>query len=186
MPHESHQETDYIVIRKVLDGDSRAFDTLVSRHLDAVFRFIYKIISNVSDREEVCQDVFVKVYMNLAQFRFDAKFTTWLYQIAYRTAISSTRRKKYDFEEYQDDIASQERDSVSDEEVKRILDKELAKLKLEERTMITLHYLQDVSVDDISDIVDRPVGTVKSMLHRVRQKLHTSLTRSEPAIREAV
>ena len=180
-------DIDEKTIRDVLAGDTRAFERLVMRHQDSVGRFIYKIVPNDEDREEVCQDVFVKIFNSLHQFRFDAKFSTWLYQIAYRTAISFTRRKRLETEDYIDNHpAGPEADPVMKNEIKNILDKELTLLKIEERTIVTLHYMQDISIDDISRIVERPSGTVKSILYRVRQKLHDRLAGSTLRLSEAI
>ena len=180
-------ETDEVVISKVLQGDSRAYEILVGRYQDAVSRFIWKIIPVEQDREEVCQDVFVKVYFNLDKFRFDAKFSTWLYQIAYRTAVSFNRKKRIETRSFEDDEFVKEEVQNPDQElVRKLLNQQIAKLKLEERTMVTLVYMQDLSIEDISIIVNRPGGTVKSVLHRVRQKLQASIENTMPELVEAM
>ena len=173
-------------IQEILAGNTRAFEALVADYQNTVARFVYKVVTHPEDREEVCQDVFVKVYLNLDKFRFDARFTTWLYQIAYRTAVSSLRRKRHETETYDDDIAVSETDVVSAQQTHAILDAAMKKLKLEERSVVTLHYFQDSSIEDISAIIDRPAGTVKSILHRARQKLSTHLERQAPELKEAV
>ena len=174
------------MVRRILDGVMRAFELLVLRHQESVARFVWKVVPNEQDREEVCQDVFVKLYQKLDQFRFDAKFTTWLYRVAYRTAIAFTRKKRLDTESYKDEFTAESNHENDSRQVAKILDKHIAGLKLEERTAVTLHYLQELSIEEISDIVERPTGTIKSMLHRIRQKLNTSILRTTPDLIEAI
>lgn len=180
-------ESDESLIRRVLDGDSRAFEALMQRHQATVAKFVFRILPDERDREEVCQDVFVKAYFKLEQFRFDSKFTTWLYQVAYRSAISFKRKKRLDTVEYQDEDLPADTDLTGDEEkIRRLLDEQLAGLKLEERSVVALHYQQDLSVDEISGIVGRPAGTIKSILHRARGKLQHALAKSAPDLIEAI
>ena len=175
-------EPDGELVRQTLQGNHRAYEFLVARHQDSVARYIWRMIPSTEDREEICQDVFVKVYFNLNSFRFDSKFTTWLYKISWRTALTFLRKKKLPMsaigEELIDGYASDEKDleSVSDEErVRGIIEREIGKLKIDERSIITLFHLQEVSIEEIAEIVEKPAGTVKSILHRVRHKLKSQL-----------
>jgi RNA polymerase sigma factor (sigma-70 family) len=175
-------EPDDELVRQALQGNHRAYEFLVARHQDSVARTIWRMIPSTEDREEICQDVFVKVYFNLSKFRFDSKFSTWLYKISWRTALTFLRKKRLPMSSIDDDlvseIASGERalESVSDEErVREIIEREIGKLKLDERSIVTLFHLQEVSIDEIAEIVGKPAGTVKSILHRVRHKLKTQL-----------
>ena len=180
-------EADEDVIRRVLGGDQRAYELLVDRYQDVVARFIWNIVPSHHDREEVCQDIFVKVYFKLADFRFDSKFTTWLYQVAYRTAISFSRRKKVPTSDLDDlELAEDWKPDVENQELQQLLDGLMKQLKLEERTVISLFYQQELGVDDIALVVDRPAGTVKSILFRVRQKLQDTIERQMPDLREAI
>jgi RNA polymerase sigma-70 factor (ECF subfamily) len=175
-------EPDDELVRRALQGDSQAFEFLVARHQDSVARYIWRMVPSSEDREEICQDVFVKVYFNLNKFRFDSKFSTWLYKISFRTALSFLRKKKLPMssigDELVEEFASEDKalESVSDEtRVRLIIDREVSKLKLDERSIVTLFYLQEVGIDEIAEIVEKPAGTVKSILHRVRQKLKSQL-----------
>lgn len=174
-------ESDADIIQAVLDGNQRAFEQLVERYQDAVARFIWNVVPSSDDREEVCQDVFVKVYFKLDQFRFDAKFSTWLYRVAYRAAISFNRRQKPASDTLDDiDPAADWDPGIERVELKAVIDQLLDQLKLEERTVVSLYYIQEMSVEEIGLVIDRPSGTVKSILYRVRQKLQKSLARRLP------
>jgi RNA polymerase sigma-70 factor (ECF subfamily) len=179
-------ESDESLISRVHEGDQRAFEALMTRHRETVAKFIFRVVPDDHDREEVCQDVFVKVYFKLDQFQFSSKFTTWLYQVAYRSAVSFNRKKRLDTVEYQDhDAPSGSEIDVDTGRIRKLLDQQLAGLKLEERSVVTLHYQQDMSVDEISAIVGRPAGTVKSILHRVRGKLQHAIEKTTPDLKEA-
>ena len=179
--------TDQELIQLILAGDNRAFELLVEKHQDSVARFVWKIVPMPQDREEVCQDVFVKVFFKLDQFKGDASFTTWLYQVAYRTAISFHRKKKLDLVSMEEDPVIRANDPDPDEEIiRRMIGEQLDRLSLEERTIVTLYYMQDLTIEEIGRIVERPEGTVKSILHRVRQKLQARIERSTPDLVEAM
>jgi RNA polymerase sigma-70 factor (ECF subfamily) len=100
-----------------LEGDSSAYAAIVDKHKEMVFTIAVKIVRNQQDAEEVAQDVFVKAFHALATFKGDAKFSTWLYRIAYNTAISATRRKKPDFTVIDDKMI----DNYTTDEVTRLV-----------------------------------------------------------------
>lgn len=190
-------QSDETIIRQVLAGDQRSFEVLVERYQDTVARFIWSIVPAHHDREEVCQDVFVKVYFKLETFRFDARFTTWLYQIAYRTAVSFNRRLRPEMTDIDEleiadadasvvDKEMQADTSLEQHQLKRLIDELLLGLKLEERTVVTLFYYQDMVIEDIALVVDRPAGSIKSILYRVRQKLEATIAQQMPALAEAL
>ncbi len=168
------------LIQRTLAGDARAFEYLVRQHQDGVAAFIWRIVPSALDREEVVQDVFLKAYRNLGRFRGTSSLSTWLYSIAWRTAISKTRRKRIDAREYQDDIDSPEgshavsNDAQSDE-VSRLLRASIARLPPEDRAIITLYHVQGCTIDEISMIIERPAGTIKSSLFRARKRLKDDL-----------
>jgi RNA polymerase sigma-70 factor, ECF subfamily len=175
-------QSDEELVRSVIQGDHRAYQYLLSRYQDSVAKFIWRLIPLPQDREEICQDVFVKAFFNLHKFRFDARFSTWLYRIAWRTALSFLRRKKPPMIVHGDDMDTNQPslESTSDDQrVRVIIDREISKLKLDERSIITLFHLQEMSVQEISVIVGKPAGTVKSTLHRVRRKLRVRLKELE-------
>jgi len=175
-------EPDEELVRQTLLGDTRAFEFLVARHQDSVAKYIWRLIPSSEDREEICQDVFVKVYFSLNKFRFDSKFSTWLYKISWRTALTFLRKKRLSMSsignELIDEFASGEKDleSVSDEErIRLIIEREIGRLKPDERSIVTLFHLQELGIEEIAEIVEKPAGTIKSILHRVRHKLKTQL-----------
>lgn len=92
---ELYSDTYYV--KRIQDGDNECFACLLDKYSRSVFNLIYRIVANREDAEELTQDVFLKVYRSVLSFREDSAFSTWLYRIAYNTAISATRKKKYEF-----------------------------------------------------------------------------------------
>lgn len=176
-----HKTGDVALIKAVTGGDQRAFEQLVVRYQDSVARFIWRLVPSGEDREEVCQDVFIKVYLNLHKFNFDSKFSTWLYSIAYRTAVSAGRKKQYHFDELED-LSDEGRgvramiEEVENEEVSQLLASEIARLDVDERAIVTLFHVQECGIEEIAGIVGKPPGTIKSILFRVRKRLKDRLS----------
>lgn len=169
--------SDEALIRAVIAGELRAFETLVRRHQDMVARFVWRIVRVEEDREEVCQDVFLKVYRNLAHFKFDSKFTTWLYSIAYRTAVSHTRGRRARTEPLtgeEPDGRSMEGEVVAGQ-ISRYVARAIGALSVDERSIVTLFHVQGCGVEEIGEIMSKPVGTIKSILFRARKKMKDGL-----------
>ncbi|MFT7687423.1 MAG: RNA polymerase sigma factor (sigma-70 family) [Candidatus Azotimanducaceae bacterium] len=178
------EESDEALIKAATNGASAvrdiAFRVLIERYQGLVAQLVWRIIPNAEDREEICQDVFLKVYFNLEQFRFDSKFSTWLYTVAYRTSLSALRKKKLPTEEY--DLERHEGSGQNQasffiqEEISRELEVALTKLSTEERSIVTLYHFHTCTIEEIAKIVEKPSGTLKSLLFRIRGKLRSKLS----------
>lgn len=176
---------DSFNINQVIEGNRQAFATLVDRHKDMVFTIAVKILRNREDAEEVAQDVFVKAFNALPTFKGDAKFSTWLYRIAYNTAISHTRRKKPVFsaiddgviDNYTTDSISKNVNERSAEEQIEAVNFVLDRLPEEENLLITLFYKKQKSIDEISEITGYGVSNVKVKLFRIRKRMYDELDR---------
>lgn len=175
--------TDAYYIERIQAGDAACFACLLDRYSRQVHSLILRVVRNREDAEELAQDVFVKVYRKLSSFKGDSSFSTWVYRIAYNTAISETRKKKYEF------LAIEEAtiDNVSEEEVAEALgrsdtseqmnrlDAALAKLPPDERGIILLFYIEDKTIDDMAQITGLTPANIKVKLHRIRKKLFVIL-----------
>jgi RNA polymerase sigma-70 factor (ECF subfamily) len=133
------------------------------------------MIPRLQDREELAQDVFIKVYFKLDKFRFESKFSTWLYTVTYRTALSYLRKAQIEWEEIDDQNEPVESAAPPDPALYEALEREVAQLGLEDRTVISLYHQQGCTVDEIARIVEKPVGTAKNQLFRARKKLKQKL-----------
>jgi len=172
---------DSVYIENVMNGDTASFAGLVDKHRDMVYTIALRIVRNHHDAEEIAQDAFLKVYRSLDSFKQQSKFTTWLYRIVYNTAISKVRKKKYEttaideamIENYSVDEVHSQVQGLDEEEQKMLIDATLDKLPEEESTLISLYYLSECSVDEISQITGLTLSNVKVKLHRTRKKMYT-------------
>lgn len=160
-----------------------AFTDLVNKHKDMAFTLALKITGNREDAEEVAQDAFVKVYRSLGTFRHNAKFTTWLYRIVYNESISALRKKQPEMapleermiENYSEDEIMTSVAAMDEDEQQGLILNALDQLPPGDQALITLFYMDDRSVGEISEITGLGLSNVKVRLHRIRKKLYTIL-----------
>lgn len=183
---ELYSDTYYV--RRVLAGDTAGFACLIDRYSRPVHSLIFKMTRNKEDAEELTQDVFMKVFRSLASFRGESSFSTWVYRIACRTAISEVRKRKREFlpidESLIANVAEETPDGLfgaADSESERIgrLEKALDRLTPDEQAMILLFYAEGKSIGDIAAIAKLSVPNVKTRLHRIRKKLFVALTQTK-------
>ena len=170
-------------VRRVQQGDTNSFEVLVRRHQKAIFNLGYRLLGNYDEAAEVAQEVFLSAFKSIHQFRGDASFSTWLYRIGLNHA--STRRKSLnstqqhniplDGTEVIADGAVDPAKNFEHKEIQHRVQQALNSLDPEDARIILLRDLQDVPYEDVAEILDIPVGTVKSRLHRARQALRVCL-----------
>lgn len=176
-------QEDQHYIDKIKSGDTAAFATLVDKHKDMVFTICVKIVRKSEDAEELAQDVFMKIYDKLDTFRGDARFSTWLYRIAYNAAISKTRKRRlevealddYTINNYSVDDVKEELQSVDKEEQQVLLKQAMESLSEDDYLIIKLFYLKELPVKDISDITGLSQANIKVKLHRIRKKMYCNM-----------
>lgn len=168
--------------------DPSSFAALVERHRAPVFRLVLSILGpgREGEAEELAQDVFVKVYHKLDGFRGEAKFSSWLFRIAYNQALDHRSRLSFkathQSEEVLEMTPSDEPDSdplgsTIDAETRSTIKDCLTELPDLYRSVVHLHYWLGMTVTEIGETLSVPTGTVKSYLHRARALLHTLLQR---------
>jgi RNA polymerase sigma factor (sigma-70 family) len=184
---------DKHLVAKVLAGDTRAFGNIVHNTEKLVAQIVYKMIPVEEDRKDLAQDIYLKAYKRLAGFRFQAKLSTWIAQIAYNTCYDYLEKKKFtlintqetnreddDHEEVLDILNTRANRIATQHDMVRkdlsvILNEEMNKLSPVFRTIITLYHNEEMSYEEIGQIMDLPEGTVKSYLFRARKKLKENL-----------
>ncbi|MDR0560620.1 MAG: RNA polymerase sigma factor [Prevotellaceae bacterium] len=170
-------DNDMFCIRKVKAGDFSAFSAIVSKYQNMVFTVVFKIVDSREDAEDITQEIFIKVFKSIQQFREDAEFSTWLYRIAYNTTLSELRKRKLFFTPIDDSLIpggesfTEENDSEQTEIKLQYLEKAMKKLPPDEIFLLTLHYMDGQSVENISKISNQTVSNVKIKLYRIRKKL---------------
>jgi RNA polymerase sigma factor (sigma-70 family) len=173
------------LVSKILAGNTRAFESLIEEQKRLVSHIVFRMVSNQADREEICQDVFMKVYQNLKGFHFESKLSTWIARIAYNTCINYLAKKKVPL---LDDCSLEEKtlDSfpaqgmLPDEyaeknDVSQRLQREIDKMPVNFRMILTLYHLNNLTYNQITEIMQMPEGTVKSYLFRARKLLKERL-----------
>ncbi len=191
-----HDADDGELVRRFLEGDGQAFEALVVRHRNRVFGLCVRLLGSRTYAEEAAQEVFVKVYRNLARFRGDSKFTTWLYRVtlnhcrnvqAYRARRHEKRHDSLDARTEDEDGLGPKRElpaggaSAEDELLKgerlAFLREEMARLDPIWREILLLRDVEGLSYEEIGVALELAAGTVKSRIHRARGELRRRLTR---------
>ncbi len=179
------EETDQQLVERVLKGNKNAFNLLVLRYQHRVLALIGRFVHDPQEAEDVCQEAFIKAYRALALFRGDSAFYTWLYRIAVNTAknylVSRSRRPPASDVEIGDaelsevgavlrEIENPENQLASDH-LKQAIDAAIEELPEDLRTAFTLREFSGLSYEDITEVMDCPVGTVRSRIFRAREAI---------------
>jgi RNA polymerase sigma-70 factor (ECF subfamily) len=183
--------TDRELIKKVLEGNSNAFKTIISNTQGLVIQIIYKMIRNPEDRKDLAQDVYLKVYDKLTSFKFNSKLSTWIGTITYNTCLNFLEKKKIPILNVIDKEGNESWDSIErgitgntnnqieayifKKERSQVLALEIEKLPLLYKTIITLYHNEELSYKEIGKITDLPEGTLKNYLYRARKQLRENL-----------
>lgn len=179
---EPTKEKEYI--RQILDGNTAMFSYFLNGYSRQVYALIVKIVRSPEDAEELTQDVFMKAFNKLYSFKGDCRFSTWIYRIAYNTAISAIRKMKNEMPAFDDSVLKNVPDSdvddllnnVDNESVLNKLEQSVNMLTSEEKAIITLYYQKELPVKEIAEITGLTEANVKIKLHRVRKKLYVMVT----------
>lgn len=169
---------DRNLVRKIQEGDMLAFRQLIRQHERLVVHMVGRVVGQVPEREELCQDVFMKVYNSVSSFNFQSRLSTWIATIAYRHALNHLRKnRRLSTGLPTDDSRAVFVDNETPESVITSADlngrvRELIDhLPVHYRTIINLYHMEEMSYAEIASIMDLPEGTVKSYLFRARALL---------------
>lgn len=160
------------------------YSTIINKYKVLAFNIALKITKNEQDSEEIVQDSFVKAFNGLNNFKNGSQFSTWFYKIVYNSAISSIRHKKLSTTEIDDKLtATLENNQIEcaiknlDEyDRKQLIKEALAKLNEIDYTILSLYYYEDLSLKEISKIVEKDKDYLKVLLQRARLKLYNGLS----------
>lgn len=177
-----HLDDDECVTR-AQHGEARAFSELVARYQDRIYRFLVRLTRAEDDALDLTQETFLRAYQGLGRWRPDARFSTWLFQIARNLAFDLLRRnRRVEFVPLEDDdiVAAQEAgpDAAFESAQRlRLLEAALGRLPLEHREILLLREIESLSYDEIAAVLDLNPGTVKSRLARARAALLDKMPR---------
>lgn len=177
-------QLDTEIISRVLRGEKALFAELVKKYQNFVFTIAGRYASNREDAEEIAQDVFVKAYKSLADFRGDAKFSTWLYTITSTTCISFLRKKKLAVHSLDQDhvfeLADTQDSGFRANQVEQksrfaMVNQAIQMLSADDAKIITLFYKGEQTLEEIGQIMGIDPNTVKVKLHRARHRLRNKM-----------
>jgi len=169
------------LIQRAIDGDQSAFRDLILIYQDYVYSICLSVLKVPMESEEAAQDTFFKVYKSIKTYNFTSKFSTWLYSIAYRTSIDYYRKRKRteDIDSIDYSLTGTVNNTetiIEKQELISLITMVLEDLGQEERTLITLFYLEEQSVKEMIEITGLQESNIKVKLFRARKKLYTLLS----------
>jgi RNA polymerase sigma-70 factor (ECF subfamily) len=190
-------DADLAIVRRVRSGDVAAFDQLVFKYRERVVGVIYNMTSNREDAADLAQDAFIKAFQSIHRFEGQASFFTWLYRIAVNSTLSHLRKNRLrsffsletirgddpvskDIIEALTDTTGAGRDAFIGELQEKLNDA-MQKLSINHRTVVTLFEIDGLSHQEIAEVMDCSVGTVRSRLHYAKQLLQAEL---QPYLRQ--
>ena len=180
--------SDQDIINSVLEGNESDYSIIVDRYKNKAFSMLRRMLKSDFDAEEVLQDCFVKAYYSLKNFKGESKFSTWFYKIVYNTALTklSLKRRKIESEmsSVEDHFNLESDYDFIDVEKKDLNDFILEIInKLPERytAVISLYYLNEMSIEEISDVLKVSASNVKVMLYRARNSMRDLILNSKLA-----
>ncbi len=170
---------DHALVSRIISGDKQAFRLLIKQHERLVAHMVSRLVDRNEDREELCQDVFLRVYEKIGDFNFQSKLSTWIATIAYRMGINHLRKKKIELSDIPEDgsftahfISSDDaQESMEDNEIEEMTLKLIDGLPTHYKTILTLYHVDQMNYGEIGEVTGMPEGTVKNYLFRARNLL---------------
>lgn len=179
--------TDEDLIERFQNGDEQAYIELVNRYRDRLMNFVYRFVNDYEQSEDIAQETLIKLYTHKHYYKKIAKFSTWIYTIAANLAKSELRKKKSRKVTNLSQMSTQEKEyelpadqpdtdqAIESEFIEKRIQAAIQKLPLHFKTVTILREIQELSYEEISIIVDVPLGTVKSRINRARLQLQKEL-----------
>ncbi len=179
--------TDEELIARFQEGDEQAYTELVNRYRDKLMTFVYRFVNDMEQAEDIIQDTMLKLYTHKHYYRNIAKFSTWIYTIAGNLAKTELRKRKHhkvtnisqmgpEDRDYElPSVAPETDEVVQSEYIEKKIQAAIQNLPLHFRTVTILRDIQELSYEEISKIVEVPLGTVKSRINRARLQLQKEL-----------
>ena len=180
------EDEDFILIRKFQDGNENVFSVIVQKHKDKVRNLVFLTLGDTDDVDDISQDVFINVYKKIGEFRFESKFTTWLYRITVNKCRDYLRKKKVrnifvPIKESEYELKTHTHSENID--IPGLVRKAIAKLPEKLKVPLLLRDIEGFSYQEIAEKLDCEVGTIKSRLFRARESLKIILEPYEKELR---
>ena len=176
------KEHERLLIEKAAHGDHHAFSRLFHQYKDMVYRVVYRLLGNSEEAGDAVQQTFIELHKSLPGYEGKAKFSTWLYRIAVNVSIQHFRKHRthhrdQDYFIDPETMAAAPSDATSMErkELRKKIEEALASIHIRKRTVVVLHDIENRTMEEISEIINVPVGTIKSRLFYGRDELKKKL-----------
>ncbi len=177
------------LVKRAKRGDREAFVELIEIYKDKIFQLAFRMVGNRHEAEDIAQETFLRVYANLQSYDESYKFSTWIYRIATNLCIDRGRKKKPDFSLDEETEGTEGLDWYSrlpakdktpeeklmTQEVQETVQEALSKLAPKYRAVMVLRYIEDLTLQEISDALQLPITTIKTRIHRGREALRAKL-----------
>ncbi len=190
-PERQHEaDSDWQIVQRVQAGDVAAFDRLIVKYRERVYGVIYNMAANREDAADLAQDSFIKAFQSINRFQGQSSFFTWLYRIAVNSTLTHLRKARlrsfFSFEKiHEEDKSAEIINQLTDKkgadrelfvkELQEKLNEAMLKLSIKHRTVVTLFEIDGLSHEEIAEVMDCSVGTVRSRLHYAKQLLQAEL-----------
>jgi len=188
---QAERDADLVLVKEVQGGDVAVFDKLVIKYRERIYSVIYNLTSNREDSYDLSQDVFIKAFQSINRFQGKSSFFTWLYRIAVNTTLSHLKRNRLrrflSFENITEEASSAElvealaaktatEKPTLLKELQHKLNEALQTLSVKHRTVLVLFEIDNLSHQEIADIMNCSIGTVRSRLHYAKKQLQAELS----------
>jgi len=192
-------QNEQLLLEKAKKGDVAAFEELTEVYQKKIFNLAYRMTGNYDDASDMAQEALIRIFKSIGNFKEQSSFSTWIYRITTNVCLDELRRKKnkkvfsLDEEIHADDGEIQRQimsddpqpdEVVEKEELKRIVNNAINNLQDDQKLVITLRDIQGLSYEEISNVLECPVGTVKSRINRARQALKNILMSKRELLNE--
>ena len=177
------EDQERLLIERAAKGDQQAFSDLFYQYKEMVYRVVYRLLGNSEETNDAVQQTFIELYKSLPGYAGKSKFTTWLYRIAVNVSIQFFRKRRTTdrMQTFNPELHS-DKDMDSDlpiekKELRTQIEQALNTLHIRKRTVVILHDMENRTMEEISEIIGVPVGTIKSRLFYGREELKKKLER---------
>lgn len=177
-------DDDQLLIKKILKGKKSSFEELMKKYNKRIFGYIYRMVRDEETAVELTQDFFIKIYKVMAKYNFEYKFSTWAYRICYNLVIDHVRKNQAYVDSLDGDTVTPKQMMESEnyvsedgfevlarEEVREYTWAVVDRIPLKYRELILMRYLQGMKYDEIAEITELPVGTVKNRIFKAKELL---------------
>ncbi|WPP51430.1 RNA polymerase sigma factor [Catalinimonas niigatensis] len=175
---------ELLYIREILEGNTSRFAYFVETYKDMAYSVAFSVVNHKEEAEDVVQDAFVKAYQSLHTFRKEAKFSTWFYRIVVNTALTRMKRNQkfsdmanYEVSDALIENTAEAYQQLALAEQRKYIDLALAELNNEDRLTLTLYYLHECTMEEVSEISGIPTENLKMKMHRARKKMYFVLSK---------